>query len=416
MKFSIVLMQSEPADNNGYPIYARVSDKQDRPKKMIGRSWPDDFSDEAGTVLDSHPDYDILGPKIINLKIRAKRIILKGDFVSARAVLQAVLQEDRSAATIQDYFEKWKIDQKRLAAEFEKQGDVKARNRVNGYLNIVENTMVQFGLCAPKIAVADFTAATVLKFKKQCRQFSNATATTALYLRNVRKLYNEACVEFNVKNVKPFENVFRDLKAPPSKARKKYIDMETVRVLESLELGVVLNRARDYFLLQFYFGGCDFTDLYFLKKIHYRKGRVYFDRGKTQVMVDLAVHPKAKVIIERYAVVDGEYLLPGGKSSQQYINYRRRYQRWLQELQTRQNDKAKNDNVQPRIDVLPDGGNLGIKVARHTFGNSAKKLMLEEAMIRELMGHANEGVDVWYKDRYPEKMRDEALFKIIDSE
>lgn len=415
MKFSIVLMQSEKCTDDGYPIYARVNDKEAKVKAMIGRAWPEHFSNEAGVVLDAHPDYDILGPKILQYKLRAKKILLKNELVSARAVLQAILQDDRSAATLQEYFAQWKTEQEHRAAAFERQGDIKARNRVNGYVKSVAGTMVQFDLCAPKMAVADIDAALVLKFKKQCRQFGNAPATVSLYLRNIRKLYNEACVEFNVKNAKPFENVFRDLKTPPGKARKKHLDMETIRALENLPLTTMLARARDFFLLQFYLGGCDFTDIYFMKRAQVRKNRVYFERGKTGVLIDLGLHPKAQAIIERWAAPVGEFLFPGGKSEQQYVNYRRRYQKFLVKIQSEQNKKAEKNPLEPRIDVLPDGGNLAIKVARHTFGNTAKRLLIDENMIRELMGHTSDGVDVWYKDRYPEKMRDEALFKIIDS-
>ena len=65
------------------------------------------------------------------------------------------------------------------------------------------------------------------------------------------------------------------------------------------------------------------------------------------------------------------------------------------------------------IEVMPLGGNLGVKVARHTFANIAKNLFLEPDLIRELMGHERDDVDNYYKDRFPEKVRDEALFKII---
>jgi hypothetical protein len=63
--------------------------------------------------------------------------------------------------------------------------------------------------------------------------------------------------------------------------------------------------------------------------------------------------------------------------------------------------------------VLPDGGYMGVKVARHTFANIAKGLMIEPDVIRELMGHERDDVDNYYKDKYPEMIRDNALFEII---
>lgn len=69
--------------------------------------------------------------------------------------------------------------------------------------------------------------------------------------------------------------------------------------------------------------------------------------------------------------------------------------------------------VAENIEIQPDGGNLGIKIARHTFANLAKTLNIETDVIRELMGHQRNDVDNFYKDKYPEVIRDTALFGII---
>jgi hypothetical protein len=66
------------------------------------------------------------------------------------------------------------------------------------------------------------------------------------------------------------------------------------------------------------------------------------------------------------------------------------------------------------IEVMPTGGNLSVKVARHSFATIGKRLGIEEDILRELMGHERNDVDNYYKDRYPMKVRDEALWKIID--
>jgi hypothetical protein len=63
---------------------------------------------------------------------------------------------------------------------------------------------------------------------------------------------------------------------------------------------------------------------------------------------------------------------------------------------------------------MTDGNNLAIKVARHTFGNIGKLLMIDDNVLRELMGHQRDTVDNYYKDKYPQTVRDEAHFKIIE--
>ena len=65
------------------------------------------------------------------------------------------------------------------------------------------------------------------------------------------------------------------------------------------------------------------------------------------------------------------------------------------------------------IEVQPLGGKIRIKVARHSFATIAKGLFIDTDLLRELMGHERNDVDTIYKDKYPEKVRDEALLKII---
>jgi len=415
MKFSITLVRSEASNEDGFPIYAKVSHGQARPMKIIGRSWPEHFEANAQMVNDDHPYYGVMAQKILDLKLRAKKMIFSGKYTDPATVLKEVLQKDTSGITIQEFCAEWRAGQVALAAVHDKAGDLKARNKINGYVRSIDNAMVQFNLCAPAVAVVDIDSKLMLRFKKQRLLAGNSKSTVALYLRSVRMLYNAALDLYKLPSQKPFVNIFKDLKVKSSQARKKHLDISSVKLLETLKLGIEHGRARDLFLLQFYFGGCDLNDIYFLKRLQVRKGRVHFERGKTDVIIDLAVHLKAKAIIDRHAAADGEYLFPWKKTDQFYSNFRRRQGKFLIEIQTRQATAAtENKNEALRIDVLPDGGNLAIKVARHTFANTAKGLMIDPELIRELMGHERDDVDNWYKSRFDVNVRDAALFKVIE--
>ena len=71
------------------------------------------------------------------------------------------------------------------------------------------------------------------------------------------------------------------------------------------------------------------------------------------------------------------------------------------------------DIRQSKIEVKPLGGNLGNKVARHSFSTIAKHLFINPDLIMEIMGHEKEGVNNIYRDDFPEKIRDEAHYKVI---
>ena len=162
---------------------------------------------------------------------------------------------------------------------------------------------------------------------------------------------------------------------------------------------------RDLFLLQFYFGGQDLIDIYYLKTKNIHNKRVFFQRAKIAdrgYEFDLSIIDKAQKIINKYNA--DPYLFPGRKDYTGYLTFRNRYGRYLIKIQT-----------QLGIDVLPKGGNLGIKVARHTFAMRGKLLFVDPDLLRELMGHERDDVDNYYKDRYPEKVRDQAQKQIINS-
>src|SRR5690606_22743984 len=187
---------------------------------------------------------------------------------------------------------------------------------------------------------------------------------------------------------------------------KKYISKDSIRRLEFVKhVADSASKYTDLWLLQFYFGGVDLIDVYFLKKKQFRKGRVYFERGKTGVMVDLLVSEKAQKIIDKWKDPDerSEWLFPWRKDNDGYKSFFRRLYGYLQKVQDRE-----------KIEVLPAGGNLASKVARHTFATIGKQKGIDQEILRELMGHERDEVDNYYKDRFPEAVRDKALLEIIN--
>jgi len=416
MKVSVKLLTSEKATEDGFPIILRISHKQERPYEYIGRAWPEHFSDDAQMVNDDHPYYGIMAQKILDIKAKAKPLLLTWTG-GPRELLDKIMKADRSGVTISEFGAEWISGQKKLMAMYHEKNDLKARNRVGGYIRSIENALAQFTAFRPKgVPVAALDYETLNSFRKDRELAGNSKATTALYLRSIRKLYNDACRVHKIPNGEPFKGVFQGLAVRSAESKKKHLDIDTVRLLEGLDnLGVERGRARDLWLLQFYFGGCDLTDIYFMKNIQVRKGRVRFNRGKTDGgVIDLKVHPKAQAIIDRWGVAGGEYVFPWKKDLQFYENFRRRNGARLIDLQKKQNDAAAVEkNKAKRVDVLPDGGNLAVKVARHTFGNIAKSLGVDGDLLRELMGHERNDVDNYYKDKYPQAVRDAALFKVI---
>jgi integrase len=163
-------------------------------------------------------------------------------------------------------------------------------------------------------------------------------------------------------------------------------------------------RAADLFLLMFYFGGQDLKDIYYLEQSQINNGRIYFQRGKLSgngYEFDLKITKKAQIILDKYTVA-GKYVFAWRKDFAGYKHFRDNLRRSFDKLQEL-----------TKIQVLPMGGELRIKVARHTFATIGKQLFVETDLLRELMGHERDDVDTIYKDKYPQEVRDLAQLKII---
>lgn len=406
MTIGVKLLKNKESNSDGYAIVLRVSHKQVRREKEIGRAFEKDFDFQTGNVLESHPDFEVLAPKILNYKLKARKIIASG-ITNPDEAMWLVFGENENIVRFKDYSKKYVAELREMAAKFEKLGEIKKRNNLLGTAASFENAINQLTACIPELTINNVTYNDLMRFRKRQELLGNSKSTVHLYLRTIRSLYNKALNVYNIKasEQSPFKGVFDGLKKKSFAQRKKYISKESVEKLENMEhFTQSASKYTDLWLLQFYFAGVDLIDIYFLKKNQIRKGRVYFERGKTDVPVDLLVTDKAKKIIEKWKCTDknSEWLFPWRKDHNGYKTFSRRMYCYLQKAQEMLN-----------IEVLPAGGNLGSKVARHTFATIGKQKGIDAEILRELMGHERDEVDNYYKDRFPEEVRDKALLDII---
>lgn len=406
MKISIKLYKPNKDRGDGFEIVLYVNHLRNRRQRVIGYSKIEHFNDEMQLITDKHPDYDILMPRLMEMKLKIRKVLASGSVDVDWAIQEILNDKGPDYSPSFNHFCKSYIKELRdLAEAANKRGDFVVRNRLIGNANANRNAYSQFKQYYENVSFNDLDYNLLMGFRKQREILGNSKMTILNYLRQLASMYNKGVRELKLANNQPFYKVFEGLRRKSHETKKKYIDIKSVRLLENFIPDNINHRQYvDLFLLQFYFGGCDLTDLYFLKKNMYNNGRIIIERGKTGQVSNLKVHDKAKVILKRLMAADGDYLFSWNKDFTYYETFRRLYQHYLMKFQ-------KTLNIQ----VLPVGGNLAVKVARHTFGNRAKQLMIDTDIIRELMGHERNDVDNFYKDKFSEQIRDEALFKIIDT-
>jgi len=401
MVIEIKLFKTKNETAEGFPLVVQISHQNKRKTKTIAFCKENHFIKDGKTISEKHPDYDILAPILMEIKIRARKLILNG-YNDVEKAYQDLFAVDFSQIGFIDFAEKLIAEMKTVAEKVGKY-DLKAKNKLLGNVRCYENVIGQFSSFGKNVTLQNLDYSILMAFKNYNTGIGNSKATVHLYLRTLRAIYNKGILMHKFVDQKPFAGVFDGLKTRSYDSKKKYLDRDGLVKLEKLDLKTAKQKYVDLFLLQFYFGGCDLKDLYYLKKRQIRKGRIVFERTKTNTgtRIDLKVHPKAQLILDKYPG-EGDWLFPWKKENESYITFRGNYQRDIILVQTAE-----------KIEILPDGGNLAIKVARHTFANLAKTLNIDTDVIRELMGHERDDVDNYYKDKYPEAIRDKALFDII---
>lgn len=403
MTVNLRLLIGEKPTVEGYPLSFVISHLGKKKKYQIGRSHPEHFIAAEGFITKKHPDYDFLSPEISRLKIAADAV-LKTRPTDISRVYTVLFEQNGGVETLKGFAEALCATLETAAGKFELAKDYEKANKVRGNIRVYLLGVSEFDKYRPDARLADLDYEMIDGFKEFKTTSGNKISTVNHYLRTLRALYNKAVKMYKLADNKPFEGVFKGLTVKASRTRKKIAGIATVKKIEALVHEYEsMHRWTDLWLLQFYFGGADLINIYYLKHENIKDGRVYFSRlkGNSAALVDLAIHPKAQAIIDKYAV-PGEYLFPWRKDTDGYKTFRRSM-------------AAKLVKIQERHAIVLEGmgGNLGIKMARHTFGNIAKQLFIEEDLLRELMGHERDEVDNFYKDKYPQAVRDEALFKII---
>lgn len=375
----------------GFPVILYL--KSETVRKRVNIGWyfkKEDWNFETETPIAAATDFDIVYPLLLNYRKELKMLQFHHENNIAKYI--NVVKVKKAAPKCFYTFAENMIK------------DLKARGKFAN-ASIYTNVIDQLKKLKPQLQFYEVNYNTLRDFKISKQKDGVKNSTIHNYLRTLRAIYNEAVLMEVTPDLQPFKMIFKDIAVRKNRTKKKYLSIKSIQVLENLQdLPPGQQFTLHLFLLQFYFGGQDLIDVYYLRTNQLKNKRVYFERkkiGERGYEFDLLITTKAQKILNNYAPEDG-YVFSGRKDFAGYTGFRRRYQKNLHIIQKK-----------AAVIVEPKGENLGIKVARYTFANRAKNLLITEDVIRELMGHERNEIDTIYKDRFPQKIRDEALLKII---
>jgi hypothetical protein len=70
------LFTNENLTAEGFPLAVSINHQSKRKRKNIAFCHEKHFIQDGKTISEKHPDYDILAPILMNIKIKARKIIL----------------------------------------------------------------------------------------------------------------------------------------------------------------------------------------------------------------------------------------------------------------------------------------------------------------------------------------------------
>lgn len=226
--------------------------------------------------------------------------------------------------------------------------------------------------------------------------------TSSFYMRILRATYNRAVEEGIIENKFPFRRVY----AGVDKTVKRALSIEIIKKIKDIKLKSLspIDFARDMFLMSFYLRGMSFIDMAFLKKTDLVNGLIIYRRRKTGQELSIRWTDEMQQILNKYPVMESEYLLPIIKNN--------RIDPWYAYRNVGYNV---NHNLKWLAKMLGLLTPLTMYVARHSWASIAKGKGVALSVISEGMGHNSEKTTQIYLASLNNNAVDDANSLIIKS-
>lgn len=255
------------------------------------------------------------------------------------------------------------------------------------------------------MTLEDITTALMKDFQAYLIAAGLKMNTVSLHNRMLRAAYNYALDEGLLQyDRRPFAKVFTG----QEKTLKRALRESVVKKIMTMDLGNRKNLrfTRDIFLFSIYTQGMAFVDIAHLKKTQIRNKCLIYRRRKTNQYLNIAIHPCAQAIIDRYRISDSQcsYVFPilydpDMKKNLKYDTALRLYNAHLAKIGLCLNLETP----------------LSSYVSRHTWASLAKWNGISNTVISEAMGHSNINTTNIYLASFDTGVITDANAKIINS-
>lgn len=274
-----------------------------------------------------------------------------------------------------------------LATDFEREGFSRTarsyRTTTTRFLKFTGNR---------DLKLEQITPALIADFQHQLKGEGVVMNTISFYMRTLRSIYNKAIADGRIP--RQFESPFAGAYTGLQTTRKLALEPEELARLAALDpslgskaprgniqLDHSLEEALAMFLFCYHARGMCFVDLTYLKKRDLRDGTLRYRRRKTGQMIELAIHPALRRILDWFSpkTKGSEYLFPIISDPSGDIN-----------LQYNSGLRLQNQRLKKIATLLGIDKRFSTHSARHSWATVAKNEGLPLAVISEGLGHTNQ--------------------------
>ncbi len=228
----------------------------------------------------------------------------------------------------------------------------------------------------------------------------------AVYMRNIRSIYNQAIKDKKVdRNHYPFDEY--KIKTVPT--QKRALEAEWLDAIVSLKLRPEDDcfHERNYFIASYMMYGMNFTDMAHLKKTDINGDRITYRRKKTSKLYDIKISNGLNAVLSYYInqQPDTPYVFPILKRDGALLQSRD-----VQWARKRYNKKLKT-----LAETCGITKNLTSYVSRHSFATNAMLSQVPLNAISSMLGHSSLKTTQIYLDSLPTKTLDHYNALVIGS-
>ena len=425
-------LNSKATKNKTYAIFLRITQnkKHTRKKTTVEVKRKKDFNPKAkpgNWIRPAEPNHkvwnDALEKEIEDAK-KAYRKLKSSGLATKELIKSKIISSDTSPSFLN--FAKGRIQ------DIYNKGGYRNYKKYNGFCNKLEaylNTLHKKDLLFSEV-----TTAFLAKFESYLFTLCNARnseanlhpSTISLTIRIFKTLINRAIAERIITpDMNPFLG-FTYTKVVSSEKEK--LTMSEINSIEELELeeNSLIWHCRNYFLFSFYMAGIRAGDLMQLRWYNIKPdGRLEYRMGKTKKDRSIFLHPKAMEIIKHYRKEESQptdYIFPLLDSTAAYAKAVTEEQKATMppKLVVKLNDVIGSKNALinkylKRIATLAEiNKNISFHIARHSFAKIAKEKGVDNAHLKNILGHSSIKITEGYMGNFDTEETDKVMSSIFE--